>query len=279
MRTRSSLRLLARLADRRQTQVVIRHSGDDNAAPMVVVPAVSAFARRQGDASTRGIAIRRGHPGDRLRRRRWLVSEPEDWAAREPRRSPSRPRSSRPTPPSVAARRIRLSAGLLVQTTIMALLGPGPAVAAASGVHADRGAHQPRADAGDDEQPRRSSPCSDSSAACCSTVIRELVRHQSRGHGVRGARPADYILLAALNLLLVIVPHPTLRPGTRRQVLRESVLPSAAARARERRAHGRHRVRVGTRRARCGGGARPAARGHDPARTDGRGRAQARATT
>ena len=35
-----------------------------------------------------------------------------------------------------------------------------------------------------------------------------------------------YILLAALNLLLVIVPHPTLRPGTRRQVLRESVLPS-----------------------------------------------------
>src|SRR3954451_7875821 len=33
---------------------------------------------------------------------------------------------------SVAARRIRISSGLMVQTTIMALLGPGPAVAAAT---------------------------------------------------------------------------------------------------------------------------------------------------
>jgi hypothetical protein len=33
---------------------------------------------------------------------------------------------------SVTTRRIRMSAGLLVQTTIMALLGPGPAVAAAA---------------------------------------------------------------------------------------------------------------------------------------------------
>src|SRR4051812_46133088 len=33
---------------------------------------------------------------------------------------------------SVAARRIRISSGLMVQTTIMALLGPGPAVLAAT---------------------------------------------------------------------------------------------------------------------------------------------------
>ena len=202
---------------------MIRHSGDDNAAPMVVVPAVSALARRQGDAAARGIAIRAVVLAI-VFAATVVASKASDW---------------QPVPlvlaltaalvaadaASVAARRIRLSAGLLVQTTIMALLGPGPAVAAATA--------STLIEARINRVPTR-------------VTMNNLVVFSVLGlvggllfDGIRSWFDISredtayavlvlptYILLAALNLLLVVVPHPTLTPGTRRQVLRESVLPS-----------------------------------------------------
>jgi signal transduction histidine kinase len=126
---------------------------------------------------------------------------------------------------SVAARRIRISSGLMVQTTIMALLGPAPAVA----------------------------------AAACSTLIEarihriglmgilhNLVIFSVLGliGGLAFEALADslelqrvnaayavlavpiYVGLVALNLVLVVSSHPDLAPGTRLRAIRETGLPS-----------------------------------------------------
>jgi signal transduction histidine kinase len=122
---------------------------------------------------------------------------------------------------SVVARRIRISSGLMVQTTIMALLGPGPAVA----------------------------------AAACSTFVEARI-HRFRLMGVLhnlvifsvlglvggllfegladvlGLERTDaayaalvlpiYALLSGLNLFLVVSAHPDLAPGTRLRAIRET---------------------------------------------------------
>lgn len=123
---------------------------------------------------------------------------------------------------SVAARRIRISSGLMVQTTIMALLGPGPAVA----------------------------------AAACSTLVEARIHRISRlgmlnnlaifsliglvgGLLFEGFAEAlglartdtayavlvlpIYAVLSALNLFLVVGAHPELAPGTRLRAIRETV--------------------------------------------------------
>jgi signal transduction histidine kinase len=126
---------------------------------------------------------------------------------------------------SVAARRIRLSAGLLVQTTIMALLGPGPAVAAAS------------ASTLIEARINRVMPAVTMNNLAMFAVIGlvgGLLFDATRIWFDVGREDTTYavvvlpvyIVLAALNLLLVIAAHPTLASGTRRQVFRESVLPS-----------------------------------------------------
>jgi signal transduction histidine kinase len=126
---------------------------------------------------------------------------------------------------SVAARRIRISSGLMVQTTIMALLGPGPAVAAAT----------------------------------VSTIVETRIHRISRVATMQnlalfgilgligglmfeglatslGIDRADtayavltlptYAVLSALNLLLVVGLHPHLAAGTRLRAIRETAVPS-----------------------------------------------------
>jgi signal transduction histidine kinase len=126
---------------------------------------------------------------------------------------------------SVAARRIRISSGLMVQTTIMALLGPGPAVAAAT----------------------------------LSTLVETRIHRISRVATMQnlalfgllgligglmfellatslGLDRADtayavlvfpcYAALSALNLFLVVGLHPHLAAGTRLRAVRETALPS-----------------------------------------------------
>jgi signal transduction histidine kinase len=126
---------------------------------------------------------------------------------------------------SVAARRIRLSAGLLVQTTIMALLGPGPAVAAAT------------ASTLVDARINRVSPLATMNNLVAFSVIGLVggllfdairvwfdIGREDTAYAVF-VLPV-YIGLAALNLVLVVAAHPMLARGTKRHVLRESVLPS-----------------------------------------------------
>src|SRR5262245_17933723 len=96
---------------------------------MPVVPAVCAISRRGADQISRGIAIRALVVAIVLAITA-VTSEASDWqpvtlvlalmAAHAVAEAAT-----------VAASGIRISAGLLTQTTIMAVLGPGPAVAAA----------------------------------------------------------------------------------------------------------------------------------------------------
>jgi signal transduction histidine kinase len=190
---------------------------------MLVTPAVSAFARRHGDPVTRGIAMRAVVLAI-VFAATVVASEASDW---------------QPVPlvlaltaalvaadaASVAARRLRLSAGLLVQTTIMALLGPGPAVAAAS------------ASTLIEARINRVPVLSTMNNLVVFSVIGLVggllfdgvrtwfdVSREDTAYAVF-VLPV-YIVLATVNLVLVVAAHPTLASETRRQVLRESVLPS-----------------------------------------------------
>jgi signal transduction histidine kinase len=126
---------------------------------------------------------------------------------------------------SVAARRIRLSAGLLVQTTMMALLGPGPAVAAATASTLVEARIN---------RVRRLVTMNNLVVFSVIGLVGGLLFDAVRVWFDVGREDTAYavlvlpvyIVLAALNLLLVVAAHPTLAPGTKRHVLRESVLPS-----------------------------------------------------
>jgi signal transduction histidine kinase len=190
---------------------------------MEVVPAVSALARRHSDPARRGVAIRAVILAVVFAATA-VVSTSEDW---EPVSLVLALTAALVVADaaSVAARRLRLSAGLLVQTTIMALLGPGPAVAAAT-VSTLVEARINRV----------------STRATMNNLVVFSVIGLVGGLLFDGIRSwfdigredtayavlvlPTYILLAAINLILVVAAHPTVAPGTRRQVLRESILPS-----------------------------------------------------
>ena len=120
------------------------------------------------------------------------------------------------------ARRIRISAGLMVQTTIMALLGAGPAVTA--------GMASTLVEA-------RINRCDRYTTANNFVVFSVLgLVGGVMFEGLRDALGLErsdvayaalvmpaYIVLSALNLLLVVADHPAIAPGSRLRVVRESV--------------------------------------------------------
>jgi len=126
---------------------------------------------------------------------------------------------------SVAARRIRISAGLLVQTTLMALLGPGPAVAAAT-----------VSTLVESRINRVSLVATLNNLAIFSAVglVGGLLFEGARSWFDIGREDTAYavlvvpvyILLVVLNFVLVVAAHPTLAPGSRLRVIRETALPS-----------------------------------------------------
>jgi signal transduction histidine kinase len=125
---------------------------------------------------------------------------------------------------SVAARRIRISAGLMVQTTIMALLGAGPAVAAGMvSTLVESRINRVRA------LPGLNNLAAFAVLGLVGGVLFDVVR------AALGLERADttyamlmlpgYVVLSALNLFLVVAGHPDLDPGSRPRVLRETVVP------------------------------------------------------
>ena len=125
---------------------------------------------------------------------------------------------------TVATRRIRISAGLLVQTTIMAVLGPGPAVAAAFVATLV------------DWRINRVGRLATMNNLAMFSILGLVGGLLFDGVQVWfGLEPEDsayallvlpiYILLSTLNLFLVVA-DPRLVPGSRLRVIRESALPS-----------------------------------------------------
>jgi signal transduction histidine kinase len=126
---------------------------------------------------------------------------------------------------SVETRRIRISVGLVVQTVIMAVLGPGPAVAAAVVATLVEG------------RVNRVSALATlnnlaifSVLGVCGGLLFEILREAlgiARTDTAYAVLAAPvYIVLAAASLLFVIAFHPTLAHGTRLRVIRETALPS-----------------------------------------------------
>jgi signal transduction histidine kinase len=128
---------------------------------------------------------------------------------------------------SVAARRIRISSGLMVQTTIMALLGPGPAVAAAAcSTFVEARIHRI------------------GMLAVLNNLVIFSILGLVGGLAFEAAgtsldlNPTDagyavlvlpiYVALSGLNLILVVGAHPYLAPGTRLRAIRETAPPSLA---------------------------------------------------
>ena len=126
---------------------------------------------------------------------------------------------------SVAARRIRISAGLMVQTTIMALLGPGPAVVAATvSTLVEARLHRVRVLA------VLNNLALFGLLGLIGGLMFELL---ADSFGINRTDTAYavltlpcYVVLSALNLLLVVGLHPYLAPGTRLRAVRETALPS-----------------------------------------------------
>ncbi len=123
---------------------------------------------------------------------------------------------------SVAARRIRISSGLMVQTTIMALLGPGPAVAAA--------ACSTLVEARIHRIGRLGMLNNLATFSIVGLVGGLLFEGLSRSFGLDRTDTAYavlvlpvYAMLSALNLVLVVGAHPDLAPGTRLRAIREAV--------------------------------------------------------
>ena len=173
-----------------RSRVVWSSNPHDNPPPMTAVPEcrVAPSWNPSGRRCPRRVTHRD------YRSSHALTTEPEDW---QPLSLVSRLLRRDGGGGHGLSRRagIRFSAGLMVQVTIMALLGPGPAVASALLSCAHRIARQPsRAARSMTEQPRHRSRCSASSAACCSSVRQWLGLDRER-HGVCGARPADLHLL------------------------------------------------------------------------------------
>jgi signal transduction histidine kinase len=192
-------------------------------APMMVVPAVSALARRHADPATRGIAVRAVILAIVFAITA-VVSDADDWQPVSLVLALTAALVAADAA-SVAARRLRLSAGLLVQTTIAALLGPGPAVAAAT--------VSTLVEARINRVPARATMNNLVVFSVIGLVggllfdgIRSWfdISREDTAYAVL-VLPV-YIVLAAINLVLVVAAHPTVASGSRRQVLRESILPS-----------------------------------------------------
>src|SRR5262245_37832953 len=123
------------------------------------------------------------------------------------------------------ARRIRISAGLMVQTTIMALLGAGPAVAAGMASTLVE-ARINRCD--------RYTTVNNFAVFSVLGLVGGLMFEALRN--VLGLERSDvayaalvvpaYIVLSALNLLLMVADHPAIAPGSRLRVVRESAAPA-----------------------------------------------------
>jgi signal transduction histidine kinase len=128
---------------------------------------------------------------------------------------------------TVTIRRVRISAGLLVQVTIMAVLGPGPAVAAAA-----------VATLVDAAVNRVSTVATMNNLAIFSVLglvgglVFEGIRvwfDISREDNLYSLLVLPvYILMSTLNLLLVVAAHPNIAQGSRVRVLRDSAFPSLA---------------------------------------------------
>src|SRR4051794_10564170 len=123
---------------------------------------------------------------------------------------------------SVAARRIRISSGLVVQTTMMALLGPGPAVAAAAcSTFVEARIHR---------LSRLRMLNNLATFSLLGLVGGLLFEGLARSFGLDRTDTAYAVLvlpiyatLSALNLVLVVGAHPDLAPGTRLRAIRETV--------------------------------------------------------
>ena len=207
-----------------------------------------------------------------------LTSERADWQPISARRRARRSSMVVADVAAVSARRIRISAGLMVQVTIMALLGPAPAVAIGLLVDRRRVARQPRATDVRAEQPRHVRAARPRRRRCCSSVLRAslgLDRHDTALRAARAARSTS--LLVGVNLVLVVGCASALAHGDARA--RSSARPACRrcplefVNGADRRRHG---ARLGQRRPRGCRGAARRARDHDPARAHARRRAQER---
>jgi signal transduction histidine kinase len=125
---------------------------------------------------------------------------------------------------TVQTRRVRLSAGLTIQTTMTAVLGAGPAVAAAVvATVVESRVHRVRAAA------MWTNFAVFSLLGLVGGVLFDLLRTST---GLEREDPAYavlvlpiYGLLAALNITILAATHVDLEPGSRLRVLRESGLP------------------------------------------------------
>lgn len=186
------------------------------------VPYIASLARDPAAAERRGVALRAVVVAVVIAVT-VVVSDPSDWqpvtlvvalAAAQVAAEAA----------TVTTRRIRISAGLLVQTTIMAVLGPGPAVAAAFVATV--------VDWRINRVPRLATMNNLAMFSILGLVGGLLFDAAQVWFGLEPQDAAYallalpvYVALSTLNLFLVVA-DPRLLPGKRLRIIRESALPS-----------------------------------------------------